>query len=55
MESMGGYHWNEWANKTEYAITKFLQNKGFSDLAWSHQNQWFALGILFPCDELFYY
>ncbi|MCP3680961.1 MAG: response regulator [Gammaproteobacteria bacterium] len=21
MESMGGYHWNEWANKTEYAAT----------------------------------
>ncbi len=22
MESMGGYHWNEWANKTEYALRK---------------------------------
>ncbi|MCP3680112.1 MAG: hypothetical protein GY782_07645 [Gammaproteobacteria bacterium] len=24
MESMGGYHWNEWANKTEYALPEKL-------------------------------
>ncbi|MCP3679465.1 MAG: hypothetical protein GY782_04045 [Gammaproteobacteria bacterium] len=29
MESMGGYHWNEWANKTEYASnpSKFISNQ----------------------------
>ncbi len=29
---MGGYHWNEWANKTEYADNTIIQRITASDL-----------------------